>query len=80
MDLVWWHTGLVVQVLCPVVIGRDAELAAIDAALATAMGGHGGCLVITSTCRAGWLARLGTGELTPPRSVRAGEGPGSPAR
>ncbi len=36
-----------VQVLCPVVVGRDAELEAIDAALATAMAGHGGCLVIT---------------------------------
>jgi DNA-binding CsgD family transcriptional regulator len=36
-----------VQVLCPVVVGRDAELEALDAALTAAMAGHGGCLVIT---------------------------------
>ena len=35
------------QVLCPVVIGRDAELAAAAAALSAAMAGHGGCVVIT---------------------------------
>ena len=35
------------QVLCPVVIGRDTELAAIDAALTGAAKGHGGCVVIT---------------------------------
>ena len=35
------------QVLCPVVIGRDAELEAVDAALTAAMAGHGGCVVIT---------------------------------
>src|ERR1700744_4846267 len=35
------------QVLCPVVIGRDAELAAAPAALSAAMAGHGGCVVIT---------------------------------
>ena len=35
------------QVLCPVVIGRDAELQAVDAALSAAMAGHGGCVVIT---------------------------------
>src|SRR6202012_837155 len=35
------------QVLCPVVIGRDAELTAIDAALTSAMAGHGGLVVIT---------------------------------
>ncbi|HEY0716716.1 MAG TPA: AAA family ATPase [Streptosporangiaceae bacterium] len=35
------------QVLCPVVIGRDAELAAFDASLTAAMAGHGGCVVIT---------------------------------
>ena len=36
-----------VQVLCPVVIGRDAELEAIDAALTAAAAGHGRCVVIT---------------------------------
>jgi DNA-binding CsgD family transcriptional regulator len=35
------------QVLCPVIIGRDAELAAFDASLTAAMAGHGGCVVIT---------------------------------
>src|ERR1700761_6249678 len=35
------------QVLCPVVIGRDAELAAAGAALTAAMAGHSGCVVIT---------------------------------
>ena len=35
------------QVLCPVVIGRDTELEAVDAALTAAMTGHGGCVVIT---------------------------------
>ena len=35
------------QVLCPVLIGRDTELAAADAALDAAAAGHGGCLVIT---------------------------------
>ncbi|HEX9359770.1 MAG TPA: AAA family ATPase, partial [Streptosporangiaceae bacterium] len=35
------------QVLCPVVIGRDAALEAVDAALMATMAGHGGCVVIT---------------------------------
>ena len=35
------------QVLCPVVIGRDAELAAVDEALTAVAAGHGGCIVIT---------------------------------
>jgi DNA-binding CsgD family transcriptional regulator len=35
------------QVLCPVVIGRDTALEAVDAALTAAMAGHGGCVVIT---------------------------------
>jgi DNA-binding CsgD family transcriptional regulator len=34
------------QVLCPVVIGRDAELQALDAALTAATAGHGRCVVI----------------------------------
>ena len=41
------QTRLMAQILCPVVIGRDAELEAIDAALAAAVAGHGGCVVIT---------------------------------
>ena len=35
------------QVLCPVVIGRDAALEEVDAALTAAMAGRGGCVVIT---------------------------------
>ena len=35
------------QILCPVMIGRDAELEAVDAALTAAVAGHGGCVVIT---------------------------------
>ncbi|HEX4254776.1 MAG TPA: AAA family ATPase [Streptosporangiaceae bacterium] len=35
------------QVLCPVMIGRDTELAAVEAALKAATAGHGGCVVIT---------------------------------
>ena len=35
------------QVLCPVVIGRDAALEAVDAALTATVAGHGGCVVIT---------------------------------
>src|SRR5262249_31862305 len=38
---------LMAQVLCPVVIGRDAALEAVDAALTAALAGHGGCVVIT---------------------------------
>ena len=33
--------------IVPGLIGRDAELAAVDAALTAAMAGHGGCVVIT---------------------------------
>jgi DNA-binding CsgD family transcriptional regulator len=35
------------QVLCPVMIGRDTELAAVEAAMRAAAAGHGGCVVIT---------------------------------
>src|SRR6201996_119630 len=35
------------QVLCPVMIGRDTELAAVEAALRAATAGHGGCVLIT---------------------------------
>src|ERR1700722_18666972 len=41
------QTGLMAQVLCSVLIGRDAALEAVDAALTAAMSGHGGCVVIT---------------------------------
>src|SRR5271154_4472046 len=39
------QTRLMAQILCPVVIGRDAELEAVDAALTAAVAGHGGCVV-----------------------------------
>src|ERR1700722_6069768 len=41
------QTRLMAQVLCPVLIGRDAALEAVDAALTAAMSGRGGCGVIT---------------------------------
>src|ERR1700760_4266756 len=48
------------QVLCPVMIGRDTELAAVEAALRAATAGHGGCVLITGEPGVG-EARLGPG-------------------
>jgi AAA ATPase domain len=39
--------GIVVDVLCPVVVGRQMELAALAAALGEALGGHGRCVFLT---------------------------------
>jgi len=41
------QTGVVGEVLCPVLVGRGAELQALESALAGALGGQGGCAVIT---------------------------------
>ena len=41
------HTGIVGEVLCPVLVGRRAETRALDSALAGALAGQGGCAVIT---------------------------------
>lgn len=68
------------KVLCPVVVGRDAELEAIDAALAAALAGHGGCLVITGEAGiaksrlagvvSGWLPDVRCRSPRPPPSGR----------
>jgi tetratricopeptide (TPR) repeat protein len=41
------QTGVVGVVLCPVLVGRRAEIQALESALAGALAGRGGCAVIT---------------------------------
>jgi AAA ATPase domain len=41
------HTGVVGEVLCPVLVGRRAEIQALESALAGALAGEGGCVVVT---------------------------------
>ncbi len=41
------QTGIVGEVLCPVLVGRRAEIRALESALAGALAGRGGCAVIT---------------------------------
>ena len=41
------HTGIVGEMLCPVLVGRRAEIQALESALAGALAGEGGCVVIT---------------------------------
>ena len=41
------HTGIVGEVLCPVLVGRRAEIQALESALAGVLAGRGGCAVIT---------------------------------
>ena len=41
------HTGMVGEVLCPVLVGRRAEIQALESALAGVLAGQGGCAVIT---------------------------------
>ena len=41
------QTGIVGEVLCPVLVGRRAEIQALKSALAGALAGQGGCVVIT---------------------------------
>ena len=41
------QTGVVGEVLCPVLVGRRAEIQALESALAGALAGQGGCAVIT---------------------------------
>ena len=41
------QTGVVGEVLCPVLVGRRPEIQALESALAGALAGHGGCAVIT---------------------------------
>src|SRR6516225_10390375 len=41
------QTGVVGEVLCPVLVGRRAEIQALESALAGALAGRGGCAVLT---------------------------------
>ena len=41
------QTGIVGEVLCPVLVGRRAEIQALESSLAGALAGEGGCAVIT---------------------------------
>jgi DNA-binding CsgD family transcriptional regulator/tetratricopeptide (TPR) repeat protein len=41
------QTGVVGEVLCPVLVGRRAEIQVLESALAGALAGRGGCAVIT---------------------------------
>jgi DNA-binding CsgD family transcriptional regulator/tetratricopeptide (TPR) repeat protein len=41
------QTGIVGEVLCPVLVGRRADIQALELALAGALAGEGGCVVIT---------------------------------
>jgi hypothetical protein len=41
------HTGIVGQVLCPVLVVRRAEIQALESVLDGAIAGRGGCAVIT---------------------------------
>jgi len=41
------QTGVVGEVLCPVLVGRRPEIQTLESALAGALAGHGGCAVIT---------------------------------
>jgi class 3 adenylate cyclase/tetratricopeptide (TPR) repeat protein len=41
------------QILCPVVIGRDAELAQVEAAIGTAVAGHGQTIVVAGEAGGG---------------------------
>src|ERR1700720_1198753 len=74
------QTGVVGEVLCPVLVGRRAEIQALESALAGALAGQGGCAVITGEAGIGKsrlmreLARLGAR-----RQGAGGMGRGVPA-
>ena len=65
------QTGVVGEVLCPVLVGRRAEVQALESALAGALAGRGGCAVITGEAGIGKsrlmreLARLAAGRQVP---------------
>ena len=65
------HTGIVEVVLCPVLVGRRAEIQALESALAGALAGQGGCAVITGEAGIGKsrlireLARMAAGRQVP---------------
>src|SRR5579871_1563770 len=61
------HTGMVGEVLCPVLVGRRPEIQALESALAGVLAGRGGCAVITGEAGIGKsrlireLARMAAG-------------------
>jgi DNA-binding CsgD family transcriptional regulator len=61
------QTGIVGGLLCPVLVGRRAEIQALESALAGALAGQGGCAVVTGEAGIGKsrlmreLARLAAG-------------------
>ena len=65
------QTGIVGEVLCPVLVGRRAEIQALESALAGALAGQGGCAVITGEAGIGKsrlireLARMAAGRQVP---------------
>jgi DNA-binding CsgD family transcriptional regulator len=65
------HTGVVGEVLCPVLVGRRAELQALESAVAGVLAGQGGCAVITGEAGIGKsrlmreLARMAAGRQVP---------------
>jgi len=65
------HTGVVGEVLCPVLVGRRAEIQALESALAGVLAGRGGCAVITGEAGIGKsrlireLARMAAGRQVP---------------
>ena len=71
------QTGPVGEVLCPVLVGRRAETRALQAALAGALAGRGGCAVITGEAGIGKsrlireLARMAAGRQVPVVTGRA---------
>jgi hypothetical protein len=66
------QTGSVGEVLCPVLVGRQAEIQALELALDGALAGRGGCAVITGEAGIGEsrlmreLSRMAGGPDAPP--------------
>jgi DNA-binding CsgD family transcriptional regulator len=71
------HTGIVGQVLCPILVGRHTEVQALESALDEAMAGRGGCVVVTGEAGIGKsrllreLARLADDRHVPAVTGRA---------
>jgi predicted ATPase len=65
------HTGIVGEVLCPVLVGRRAEIQALESVLDGAIEGRGGCAVITGEAGIGKsrlireLSRMAAGRQVP---------------
>src|ERR1700747_3192450 len=71
------QTGVVGVMLCPVLVGRRAEIQALESALAGALAGQGGCAVITGEAAIGKsrlireLARMAADRQVPVMMGRA---------